>query len=82
MGPDLFNRVQSDAVKPSLCSRHTDQIDRSRMRRKLSLIADTYIEFIATKDGQQQWIKVDKKEILAIVGGRDSCYSPEINTTK
>jgi len=53
------------------------KIDRSRMHGKLSLIADTYIEFITNKkDGQQQWIKVDKKEILAIVGGKGKLLFP------
>ncbi|HPN33248.1 MAG TPA: hypothetical protein PK843_01935 [bacterium] len=53
------------------------KIDRSRTHGKLSLIADTYIEFVINKkDGQQQWIKVDKKEILDIVGSKGKLIYP------
>jgi hypothetical protein len=53
------------------------RMDRVKIHGKLSLIADTYIEFVKDKSpGQQEWIKVDKKEILAILNSSGKLIYP------
>jgi hypothetical protein len=64
----LFNTSQADTLI---------KMDRTRLRGKLSLIADTYVEFTVEKNsGQQQWLKVDKKEILVILDHRKKLLYP------
>ncbi len=53
------------------------KMDKTRLKGKLSLIADTYVEFTVEKSGgQQHWIKVDKKEILVILDKRKKLIYP------
>jgi len=53
------------------------RMDRVRIYGKLSVIGDTYVEFVEKKGTNgQQWIKVFKKDILAILDGRGKLLYP------
>jgi len=52
-------------------------VDNHQFRGKISLIADDYIEFRLEKSvGESEWIKVYKKDLLAVVNERGKIVYP------